>query len=76
MLSYLNTLVEKGWLQKRKNLRYDFDRTYQYRVDLIKIQTDLLPLGYSLESYDLRITNLQKPFENTYCKNVNTNFQN
>lgn len=105
MLSYLNTLVEKGWLQKRKNPRYDFDRTYQYRVDLIKIQTDLLSLGYSLEGYDLGITNLQNvntnlqkvnstesalvnadlpdvpispklPFENTYCKNVNTNFQN
>lgn len=66
MLRYLNTLVEKGWLQKRKNPRYDFDRTYQYRVDLIKIQTDLLPLGYSLEGYDLGITNLQ---------NVNTNLQ-
>ncbi|MFZ2537321.1 MAG: DnaD domain protein [Oscillospiraceae bacterium] len=66
MLSYLNTLVEKGWLQKRKNPRYDFDRTYQYRVDLIKIQTDLLSLGYSLEGYDLGITNLQ---------NVNTNLQ-
>ncbi len=66
MLRYLNTLVEKGWLQKRKNPRYDFDRTYQYRVDLIRIQTDLLALGYSLEGYDLGITNLQ---------NANTNLQ-
>lgn len=68
MLSYLNALVEKGWLQKRKNPRYDFDRTYQYRVDLFKIQTDLFSLGYCLEGYDLG--------EVTVIQNANTNLQN
>lgn len=53
MLTYLDELVENGWLQKRQNPRYNFDRTYQYRVNLVKIQNDLHKLGYSLEGYDL-----------------------
>lgn len=46
MLSYLTTLYEKGWLQRR-NPFIEMDKTYQYRVDLVKIQNDLMSLGYS-----------------------------
>lgn len=74
MLSYLNTLVERGWLQRRKNPYIEMDRTYQYRVDLVKIQNDLFELGYSLEGYDLGITNLQNV--NSKLQDVNTNLQN
>ncbi|MGJ9383211.1 hypothetical protein [Salipaludibacillus sp. CF4.18] len=48
-----SSLVESGWLLRRKNPNYKWDKTYQYRVDLMKIQQDLHKLGYSLEGYSL-----------------------
>lgn len=43
----LSSLVEKGWLSKRKNPAH-WDRTMQYRPDLLKIEHDLNELGYTL----------------------------
>lgn len=53
MNRFLDALVKKGWLSKRRNPKYKWDRTSQYRVNLIKIQQDLQNIGYSLEGYSL-----------------------
>lgn len=53
MSRIFNDLVKNGWLDKRKNPKYKWDKTWQYRVNLTKIQMDLQKLGYSLEGYSL-----------------------
>lgn len=55
MRVHLKSLVEKGWLDERNNPNFNWDKTKQYRVNLIKIQQDLLKLGYSLEGYSMDI---------------------
>ena len=50
---YIKQLVEAGYLIQRKNPRYKWDKTYQYRVNLYKIQLDLGKMGYVLEGYKL-----------------------
>ena len=50
---YINQLVEAGYLDKRNNPKYKWDKTLQYRVDLVKVQKDLAKLGYALEWYKL-----------------------
>ena len=47
----INELVEAGWLQRRRNPKYKWDKRYQYRVDLIKIVIDLFNIGYILQKY-------------------------
>ncbi|PEL95291.1 helix-turn-helix domain-containing protein [Bacillus cereus] len=53
---HLESLLENGWLERRNNPNWKGDNTYQYRVDILKIQKDLFRLGYFLEGYkfDLR----------------------
>ncbi|HSQ88701.1 hypothetical protein [Romboutsia sp.] len=53
---YIKQLVENGWLQERRNPKYKWDKTLQYRVNLLKIQRDLHKLGYSLEGYNTLFT--------------------
>jgi len=55
MGTYLNSLVAKGWLDKRKNPKWKGDNTFQYRVNLLQIQTDLHNIGYALEGYPLLV---------------------
>jgi len=57
---HLKKLIEMGYLIERKNPKYKWDRTLQYRVDIIKIQRDLKKLGYSLDDYPLFETNIQE----------------
>lgn len=61
ILRDLNELVEAGWLSRRTNPKYTWDKTYQYRVNLSKIQDDLALNGYTLEGYgmSLRDSNLE-----------------
>ncbi len=49
----LAELVEDGWIDRRTNPNYAWDRTYQYRVDIVKIQVSLQKLGFALEDYPL-----------------------
>lgn len=49
----IKELLEKGYLEQRTNPKFKWDRTLQYRVNLIKVQMDLLKLGYALEGYKL-----------------------
>ncbi|MFW6025368.1 MAG: DnaD domain protein [Candidatus Woesearchaeota archaeon] len=37
MMKYLNELIDMGFLQKRHNPDYKFDKTYQYRVNLKQV---------------------------------------
>lgn len=57
MRRHLDKLVEFGWLDIRRNPKYKWDKTYQYRVDLKKIQFDLFEKGYALEGYRIDLTN-------------------
>ena len=69
----LDDLVKSGWLEKRKNPKYKWDRTLQYRVNLVKIQRDLQKIGYSLEGYSLlgddEISNAQNGHSNKPVQN-------
>lgn len=49
----LKELIGSGYIQERRNPKYKWDKTMQYRVDLVKIQTELNELGYSLEGFKL-----------------------
>lgn len=49
----INDLVEKGYLEKRNNPNYAWDRTLQYRLNISKIVVDLGKLGYTLEGYKI-----------------------
>jgi hypothetical protein len=51
MRKYLKELISNGWLDERTNPVHKWDRTMQYRVNIVKIQKDLLELGYNLEGY-------------------------
>ena len=72
---HLKTLIGKGWLYQRNNPKYKWDRTVQYRVDLIKIQMDLFELGYSLEGYKADVSTFSK-IENGISKIENQTSQN
>lgn len=79
MTRITDALVEKEWLSRRKNPKYQWDKTYQYRVNLHKIQNDLLILGYSLEGYTTGLkvaetSNFQN--EDSSFQNENSSFQN
>ena len=50
---YIKQLVEKGYLIQRRNPKYKWDKTMQYRVDLYKVQLDLGKMGYVLEGFKL-----------------------
>lgn len=52
---HLKELVEKGYLLERSNPKYRWDRTLQYRVDLLKVQADLMSRGYPLEGYSVEL---------------------
>jgi hypothetical protein len=49
----LTSFVEHGWLERRHRKTSTFDQTYEYRVNLTKIQSDLLNLGYVLDNYKI-----------------------
>lgn len=69
ILRHVKFLVEKGWLDERNNPVHKWDRTKQYRVNLLKIHNDLLEIGYTLQDYKIEL-----PFskmENAFSKMEN-----
>ncbi len=48
MRRYLKSLIDQGWLEERSNPHNKWDKTSQYRLNLRKLQEDLLPLGFDL----------------------------
>ncbi|WP_077701945.1 hypothetical protein [Virgibacillus dokdonensis] len=48
---YLGKIVEKNYVKRRNNPRYKWDKTLQYRVNLVKVILDLGNLGYPIDDY-------------------------
>lgn len=59
MRRYLKSLMDQGWLETRAHPKNKWDKTSQYRLNLRKLQEDLLPLGFELPGIELF---LQKEF--------------
>ena len=53
MRLHIKKLIKLGYIQERNNPKYKWDKTKQYRLNMVKIQTDLQNLGYCLEGYPL-----------------------
>ena len=60
MRDHIKYLVERGWVSERTNPAYKWDKTLQYRVNLVKIKNDLNLLGYNLEGYKCDIGTQEK----------------
>ncbi len=52
---YVSDLVSDGYISKRTNPKYKWDRTLQYRVNLVKIAKALKQKGYPLSDYKIDI---------------------
>ncbi|MDQ0257143.1 hypothetical protein J2S74_004589 [Evansella vedderi] len=57
----ISKLVDNGWLDERKNPAIGWDHTKQYRVNLIKLQRDLLEKGYVLQDYKINLQDFMPP---------------
>lgn len=80
MLRYLNVLLTGGWIDKRTNSADKWDKTTQYRVNLRKLQDDLLQLGYALPGSTLQVAlpsiSSHGTIEFPKFQNETSNFQN
>jgi hypothetical protein len=52
-------LVQNGWVSERTNPQHRWDRTLQYRVNLVKLCKDLAQLGYVIPGYKVDLSILQ-----------------
>ena len=52
---YIAKLVEYGYIQRRNNPKYRWDRTFQYKVNLVNIAKALKAKGYPLNDYKITI---------------------
>ena len=57
---YISDLVDMGYISKRNNPKYKWDRTLQYRVNLVNIAKDLKKNGYPLSDYRIEIPENKK----------------
>lgn len=55
MRRYIKALVDYGFIYERKNPKYKWDRTLQYRVNLVAIAKALKTNGYPLSDYKIDI---------------------
>lgn len=49
--AHLQCFINRGWLQERTNPNDKRDRTKQYRLDLVRLKSDLEAIGYQLEGW-------------------------
>jgi hypothetical protein len=56
LAAHVDELVKEGWLFRRRNPNFKWDKTYQYRVNLYKIEKDLKAMDYSLEGHKAQFT--------------------
>lgn len=75
---YINKLVEKGYIEKRNNPKYQWDRTLQYRVNLVKIAEELSKNGYPLSDYRIdsdneTTINFKNTISECYCEDDKNN---
>jgi hypothetical protein len=69
MRRYLDKLISCGWLSTRRNPKYKWDKTMQYRVNITAIQKALFTMGFALEGYRIY-------FDLSEIRNDESNFQN
>ena len=55
----IDDLLKQGWIQARRNPKYKWDQTYQYRANL-HIQSDLFLAGYPFDGYKYSISPTSK----------------
>ena len=60
---HIKYFIRRGWVNERRNPRKKWDRTMQYRLDLVKIKRELEALGYQLEEWVFR--NPVSPMDST-----------
>lgn len=65
--NHISKLVELGFLDERQNPKYKWDRTKQYRVNLINIIKALSDKGYHLQDYKYDVSLIK----NAILKNKN-----
>lgn len=53
MRRYIKALVDYGFIYERKNPKYKWDRTLQYRINLVAIARALKKNGYPLSDYKI-----------------------
>ena len=76
---HISKLVELGFLDERQNPKYKWDRTKQYRVNLINIIKALSDKGYHLQDYKYDVSLIENAFseiENGNLKNENGSYEN
>ncbi|MDS9470897.1 winged helix-turn-helix domain-containing protein [Sporosarcina pasteurii] len=71
---HLKKLVDQGYLSRRNNPKYKWDKTFQYRVNSTKLMFDLQKMGYELEDYPELSRNYKIDVSNK--KNNDLNGQN
>lgn len=81
MRVHIKALMEKGFISERNNPKYKWDRTKQYRVNLLEIMDALQSHGYKLENYTIenRCSKSDFPISETENRNFileNYNAQN
>jgi DNA-binding MarR family transcriptional regulator len=54
---HLTKLVKAGYIDQRHNPKHKWDRTLQYRPNILTIQKDLEAMGYALDGYPLLMKN-------------------
>ena len=78
--SHLKELINMGYVLERQNPYHKWDRTMQYRLDLIKIKKDLNSLGYELQDWIMDVTphnHTSSKIEHRESKNrTSKNFEN
>lgn len=65
------SLTEKGFIDKRRNPKYKWDKTWQYRVNLQFLGQALIKLGYVLEGYSLPQPEFQNEQSSNYGEQSN-----
>lgn len=56
----LNNLIEKGYIDRRNNPKYKWDKTYQYRVSLLNVIKSLFEQGYTIDEYKVNLQQMLK----------------
>lgn len=74
MRSHIKSLIDKGFISERNNPKYKWDRTKQYRVNLVEITKVLLDYGYTIEGYKINLSFLE--IKNGELKNKNESTEN
>jgi len=67
---YIKELIDKGYVLERKNPQNKWSNTLQYRINLIKIATNMFDNGYILQGYQY------EPLILSIVQNETSTFQN